>query len=94
MATRSGFRRPSDAFSGPYVWVRFHSMTLALWHSAQMSEECIVQCVIRVAGYEAVIKHMVNGLLHFTPSAAVLLALQAPFGADSSPFHHSSACWP
>ena len=50
------------SLGGPDVRLPFYFVALALQHTAQMTERCVVPCVFRIAGYEAMLKNMVNDL--------------------------------
>ena len=49
---------------------QFNLIALALQHTTQMTERCIVPCCLCIAGYKAMLKHMVDGLWHTALGAA------------------------
>ena len=59
----------SKSLSGPDVRLPFYFIALALQHTAQISECCVVPCVLRIARYEAMLKHMVDAFWHTAPGA-------------------------
>ena len=62
------------SLSGPYSRLPFNFIALALRHTTQMKERCAVPCCLHIAGYEAMLKHIVDGLWHTAPGATASLA--------------------
>ena len=67
----------SEVHQQSWCTVPFYFIALALQHTTQMSEWCVVPYVLRIAGYEAMLNHVVDAFWHNAPGATALLALPA-----------------
>lgn len=70
--------RFSESLDGLCVQLPFHLIGFTLQHTTQMTKGYIVPYKLRIASYEGVLEHMVNGIRHSAPGVAFFLASLAP----------------